>query len=103
MENKNVYQITTLKNVEDDNMHFKIKVDVINTTIIVEGYYKVKLEGNTKYRLFDTDYYKLNDTEEGKHFDDIIDKMIKNINERVTFVDTVKRIFKNVDGVDIKK
>jgi hypothetical protein len=99
--NENIYSIRTFVNNNDRNMYFNLKIDIFEKKIIIDGYYKIKLEGSTKYRLFDSNWFKLGVN--NNNFDDIIDKMINNINERVEFAIAVQKTFKNIDSIGFKK
>jgi len=102
MEIKEIYNITKFGYVDDDDMIFIVKINIIKLTIIIEGYYKFKIEGKRQFRLLSSIEYSLKESEETLHFDDIIENLVNDIYEKLEFVNTVEKIFKNVDKIVVK-
>lgn len=100
MEEKFIYTITELRVDNDPLMKFIIKFDVFKKSTIIEGHYKIKLDGFTNFRLFaKKEHIFFEDNTQS--FGEIIQLLYLEIKEKVTLVEGVTQLFKDMDNVEI--
>ena len=100
MEEKFEYTITELWVDNDPLMKFIIKLDVIKNATIIEGHYKIKLDGSKNFRLFAKNEHVFFNVD-GKSFDEMIRSLYFEIREKVELVEGVTNLFKDIDHVEI--
>lgn len=101
MKEKYTYKITELKVEDDPLMKFIIKFDVIKRSTIIEGHYKIKLDGLTKYRLFAKKEHVFFENKEIISFNEMIQLLYLEIKEKVALVEGVTQLFKDMDHIEI--
>lgn len=95
------YKVIELWVDNDSKMKIVIYIDVVEELIILEGYYKIKLNGLKNFKLFGELKYKLDD--DNLTFQKMVEELYETTKKRVAFAETVMQLFENVDHIEIKK
>jgi hypothetical protein len=94
------YKVTELRVDNDDKMKFIVLLDITNEVIIIEGHYKMKLDGLSNFKKIAEKQFNLKSTAE-ETFDTIIKELYDAVKERVEFATVVAEFFKDRDHVEI--
>ena len=100
MGEKLEYKIKELKVDNDPLMKFIIKFDAFNLTAIVEGYYKIKLDGATKFHMLAKKERPFL-SGESITFDETLQIMFLEIKEKVYFIEALTNLFNDIDHIEI--
>ena len=100
MKNENlIYRVNELLVDNDKLMKFKVLLDITDKAVIVEGWYKLKLDGMSNFKKIAEKVYKIDDDNE--KFDTIVNVLYTEVIERVEFAKVVTEFFKDRDHVEI--
>ena len=100
MKNENlIYKVNELWVDNDKLMKFNVLLDITDKAVIIEGLYKLKLDGMSNFKKIAEKCYKLDDDNE--KFDTILNVLYTEVKERVEFANVVTEFFKDRDRVEI--
>lgn len=94
------YKVRELRVDNDDKMKFIVLLDITNEIIIIEGHYKMKLDGLSNFKKIGQKEFDLKSTTAAT-FDTIIKELYDAVKERIEFATVVAEFFKDRDHVEI--
>ena len=101
MEKENlVYKVTDLWVDNDERMKFTVLLDITEAHVVIEGWYKLKLDGMSNYKKIAEKRYNIAGTTE-LTFDALLKELYDSVKERIAFVSVVSEFFKDRDRVEI--